>query len=370
MDRPVARTAFFRHECFPKAPPFKAESFTFIGNLSINGPTNKNRPVLSPETVPKITKEKGIMKIWRTLLILLMVMIWMGCAGGKGDRKKPDHLTSGMREVKKGIAWHQKGCYYRALEHFFKAHELFSASDQIADVALSLNNIGNVYRATGDIDGALLLYKESADIYTALGDKPGLAQTLSNLAATMIDADRFEEAETVLDQADRVASDFDTAFLPVMKNRGILLARKKAFSKAEEILLQVLDKTDRSNLSEVAAINSAIGHLMINTERHEKAVGYLTAALNADRASGFYGELAADLTALGSVHEHMEEYEKTVDFYKRAVKIYALMENQEKMAAVQARLEALSKEKGIDLSVTEHFVDRWQDGKAYIHPCR
>lgn len=299
-----------------------------------------------------------------------MVVFLMGCAGGKTDRKKPEHLTSGMREVKKGIVWHQKGCYYRALEHFFKAHEFFSASDQISGVALSLNNIGNVYRATGDINGALLLYKEATDIYMALDDKPGMAQTLSNLAATMIDAKRYNEAESVLNQADRVASGFNSPFLPAMKNRGILLAREKDFAEAEKILLQVNDLTDPADLPGVAAINSALGHLMINTGRHENAIRYLTAALDADRTSGFYGELAADLTALGAVYEHMEKYQKAADFYKRALKIYALMENPEKIAAVRSSLESLSREKGIDLSVTKHFVDRWQNGNAYIHPCR
>lgn len=60
----------------------------------------------------------------------------------------PEHITAGMKEIARGIARYNKGCYKDSLEYFFGAHELFVASDQLSGVAMSLNNIGNVYRIT------------------------------------------------------------------------------------------------------------------------------------------------------------------------------------------------------------------------------
>lgn len=68
----------------------------------------------------------------------------------------PEHITAGTKEMARGITRYNKGCYKDSLEYFFRAHELFVASDQLSGVAMSLNNMGNVYRVTGDIDSALL----------------------------------------------------------------------------------------------------------------------------------------------------------------------------------------------------------------------
>jgi hypothetical protein len=86
------------------------------------------------------------------MVFLRFVLNGFGCAGGNAVKKKPEHIVSGMKEIQKGTTWYQKGCYKRSLEHFFRAHELFAASDQLDGVAMSMNNIGNIYRIMEDID--------------------------------------------------------------------------------------------------------------------------------------------------------------------------------------------------------------------------
>jgi tetratricopeptide (TPR) repeat protein len=86
------------------------------------------------------------------------------CACATADTAKnllPPDTIAGMNELNKGNHYYQKGCYPQAFEHFFKAHERLVASDHMAGVAMSLNNIGNVYRATGDLNSALLFYEEA-----------------------------------------------------------------------------------------------------------------------------------------------------------------------------------------------------------------
>ena len=309
------------------------------------------------------------MKQNHIFLILLLAALLCACAGGNSVRQKPEHLTFGMREVQNGMGWYQKGCYNRSLEHFFKAHEFFSVSDQLDGAAMSLNNIANIYRAIGEINNAVFFYKESYAIYSDIKDYKGVVQALSNMAAALIDASRLEEAEKIMDQADAIAMQIKIPFLPIQKNRGILLVRKKEFARAEEILKSVLKMTDPQNLSELAAVNFALGNLMFETGRYEEAIGFLKVALEADRSSGFYSGIAEDLAAIGDAYFIQAKYEFAAKYFKRSIKVYALTENAKKVKEWMEQLEKASEKADLDISVTKYFVNRWLDGKALVTPC-
>ncbi|MBW1837053.1 MAG: tetratricopeptide repeat protein [Deltaproteobacteria bacterium] len=286
------------------------------------------------------------MKQNHIFLILFLAAFLFACTGGNYARKKPEHLTFGMGEVQKGMGWYQKGCYNRSLEHFLKAHEFFSVSDQLDGAAMSLNNIANVYRAIGEINNAVFFYKESYALYSDIKDYKGVVQALSNMAAQI-----------------------KILFLPIQKNRGILLVRKKEFARAEEILKSVLKMTDPENLSEFAAVNFALGNLMFETGRYEEAIGFLKVALEADRSSGFYSGIAEDLAAIGDAYFIQAKYEPAAKFFKRSIKVYALTENEKKVKEWMEQLEKASEKADLDISVTKYFVNSWLDGKALVSPC-
>jgi tetratricopeptide (TPR) repeat protein len=192
---------------------------------------------------------------------------------------------------------------------------------------------------------------------------------LSNKAAALIDANRLEEAENVMDQADEIAMQINIPFLPIQKNRGILLVRRQEFERAEEILTSVLEMTDPENLSEFAAVNFALGNLMAETGRYDEAIGFLKAALKADRSSGFYSGIAEDLAAIGDVYFIQAKYELAAQFFKRSIKIYALTQNEKKVEQWMEQLEKASEKADLDIGVTSYFVNRWLNQKSHESPC-
>jgi len=113
---------------------------------------------------------------------------------GNNVVKKSDTTISGIKEIKKGTYLYKKGCYERSLEHFLKAHELFVFSDDLSGVAMSMNNIGNVYRTTGRIFSATQFFDESCRIFLYINDIEGAVQSLSNKTAALIEGGRLEEA--------------------------------------------------------------------------------------------------------------------------------------------------------------------------------
>jgi len=310
------------------------------------------------------------MKRFYIILTLLLTGFFLACGGATSVKKTPEHLTAGMKATTKGISGYNKGCYYQALQYFFKAHELFSASDQRSGVAMSLNNIGNVYRIVGDRESAVLFFDESLRIYTELDDHSGIIQVLSNKAAFLIDGDQLKEAENVLDTADALAQKKGVFYGPLLNNRGILFTRTKAYPNAEKILNTSFSKTKPEDLAAFATVNFALGKLMQATERFEKAVDFFNAALDADRLAEFYKGMGDDLAAIGSVYASLGKNELAVDFFKRSIKIYALIKSEKNVRDILEQLENLAKKSGVDISVTTHFVGLWLEGKATETLCK
>ncbi len=310
------------------------------------------------------------MKRYLKVLAVLLTGFLLSCSGGNMIVKTtPEPILKGMKEINRGTGWYRKGCYQKSLEHFFRAHELFAAADQQSGVAMSMNNIGTVYRLMGDGNSALLFFEESYRTYMDIGDHPGALQALSNKAAVLIDRGRLEEAQHVLDTADQMARTRDKPFEPPLINRGILLIKKGKYLQAEELLNQALDRTNTSSFSELATINYALGNLLLQTGHPEKAVAYFEASLAADRVNGFYKGMADNLAALGSVCLNQRKIEEAVKYFNRGIKIYALLGDKEKVSEIMEKLSAASQQAIIDISVTQHFVDRWLEGKILENPC-
>ena len=304
------------------------------------------------------------MKTRRIIILLLSITILSACSGSNHVIKKSDEITSGIKEIKKGTYLYKKGCYKRSLEHFLRAHELFVFSDNLSGVAMSMNNIGNVYRTTGCISSATQFFDESCRIFLYINDIKGAVQALSNKSAALIEDGRLEEASNVLSLAESLAKNNKKLSVTLLKNRGILLVRKKEFKSAEDIFKKALDKVEPANLSEVAAINFAIGKLMFKTKRSENAVEYFKEALSADQSSGFIKGIADDLAAIGTVYYNQDKHELAVNFFNRSIKIYALMGNKGKVHEIIELVNKSSEKAEINISVTKSFVKKWLEGKS------
>lgn len=316
-----------------------------------------------------LSGKADMQRFYPILIIILAGVIW-ACAGGNSAPKRPPHLSDGMTVLTKGIARYDKGCYQQALEYFFRAHELFCAADQLSGVAMSLNNIGNVYRIVADTESAILFFDKSLNIYEDIGDQQGVVQVLSNKAAALIDGGQLEAAADVLKTAEDIAQKNSISYGPLLSNRGILFIKKKDYQQAKKILETALAKADPANVSEFATANFAYGTFMLATESYEKAVEFFETALSADRSAGFYNGIAGDLAAIGSAYLNSGCSERALEFFERSIKIYALIGNGAKVKTILEKLETISKTSGQDLRVTLHFVNQWIEGKAMEDLCK
>ncbi len=302
-------------------------------------------------------------------MLLSMLLLVFSC-GGNSVKKDPAPSHPAMIQLQKGVAWYQRGCFQQSLEAFTKAHELFTASDRLPGVAMSLNNIGNVYRYIGDTRSALLFFQEAYEIYSRLDNLEGVIQALSNQAAIHIQDDRLDEAAAVIQSAEIMAESSGKAIAHVLNNKGILLTRQHRYDEAETVLTQALEATGLDNTHGYATVYSSLGNLLFEKTDYDKALEFYKKALFFDRQSEFHPGLADNLNAVGRVYLQQGKYDQAIAYFQRSIKIYALFGNSEQVSRLMNILEETATRSNTDLTLTRYFVDKWLKGEMLEQPCQ
>lgn len=306
----------------------------------------------------------------RTVLYLgSAVILAVSCVPGRMASRQ-NAQASGKRASAQAVSWYRKGCYQKALEHFMRAYELFSLCDARAGVAAALNHMATVYRLLGQNEQALKACGQAYELYEDLKDLKGSAQALSNKAAALIQAGRLNQAEAVLKHAGSLAAGLEAQILAdILQNRAVLLSRKGRFEEAESLLRTALHDHQGLAPAKTASLTFALGHLMLETNRPEAAVEALQTALAMDKQAGFSPGIVQDLCALAEAQQRLGREVEAVKFWKRAVKMFVLMDLSDEVDRSMARLEGLSKKTGSDISLIETLVRRWRSGDLYESAC-
>lgn len=92
---------------------------------------------------------------------------------------------------------------------FLEALAIRRASGNVETTAAAINNLGSLRREIGDNDGAIQLYRESLELLAAVteADDWRVGHVMTNIGSVLIDADRFDEAERMLEDAESVLRD-------------------------------------------------------------------------------------------------------------------------------------------------------------------
>jgi tetratricopeptide (TPR) repeat protein len=302
------------------------------------------------------------------IAITLIFVLFLASCGGTKEVIVPEHISAGSVQTSKGMPFFERGCYARALEHFYRANELFTAIGDSRGMAMSMNNIGVVYRAMGEAAAAIPFLEDALRIYGNLGDREDVRQTLSNLAAAQMDTGDYGSAGKNIDEALKIRIG-RKPFAPAMTVKGILLARQGDVKGAEEMLKEALDSIDRRNPAGTAAANYAMGELLLGTARYKEAVPFFEKALESDRKAGFYRGIADDLSALGRCSAGLRDDASAVNYWEQSVRIYALLGMEEKVRATMGLLEEAAKRTNRDISLTRALVDRWLKGDMTDNIC-
>lgn len=310
------------------------------------------------------------MTLLRSLIPVLVSFTYLACAAGPAPKKVSGDLHKSIRHLNKGTVYYIKGCYPKALQHIREAHERFAVADHLQGVADSLNTLANIYYRSGEYERALAIFDEAIALFEQLGEKTNQVRALANKSAALISAGRLNEASQVLQQADDAANDADMLSGLRLKIRALLRMSQNDAEAAEDLLVRALRATPESDPSLLAGIHYTLAHLMLTARHPQQAATHFNNALQLDRTSGAYFSIGQDLAGLGSCYENMARYAEAVSYYKRSLKIFALLEAPEKVQWLLPQLESCAGKAGLPLQATLHWTEQWMAGHREATLCR
>lgn len=311
------------------------------------------------------------MKRFALVVWICAGITFFSCGWKVPNKPAPGHLTIGAKETEKGLEWYTKGCYSKSFYHFFRAYEFFSMADLVDGVAMSLNNLGTIHRVFGNWEDAIAAFEEAYRLYTNMDDLQGAATALSNEAATFIQMGDLKNAEQILEKAFSLSfsTPLNQPSVSLLQNQAVLLTKQGRHQEAETIFTRCFNQTKGLSPLEMASLHFAFGNMMLESNRFSKAVASFEKALSLDRQAGFFRGMTDDLSHLAKAYRQLDQKEKAVEAWKRAVKIMALLDLNHEVDNTMELLRETAREANIDISVTEGFIERWRQGMLYESPC-
>ena len=216
----------------------------------------------------------------------------------------------------------------------------------------------------------MLVYDEAIALFEQLGQKAGQARALANRAAALIPEGELDEAAQTLDHADELAKDPNDLAALRLKTRALLNIAREDPQGAEKLLVTALAATSDSNRTLLADIHYTLAQVKLTVKRPKEAVSHLNTALKLDRDASAYFSMGLDLAALGSCSEDLAQYATAVNYYKRSLKIFALLEAHDKVQWVQSRLRSSADKAGMNLEAILHWSAQWLSGRNQAGLCR
>lgn len=200
--------------------------------------------------------------------------------------------TKRLLDVVQGAAdYYRRGLHGEAQKATAEALSLLesSRSSPDFDAAASLNNLGSLVYAQGDLDRAEQLFQRSREAYQALAgaDDTRLASVLYNLAGVSVEQGKYPRAEALY--------------------RSSLQIREKSFGAAHPL---------------VAEVWNDLGFLALQQGKYKEAESWLGKALEGwEKSTGSDAYAAVALNNLALLHRLQGGFDRAESLYKRAVAV-------------------------------------------------
>ena len=303
-----------------------------------------------------------------SLISILLVMGTAACSGSRrlGVQDAP-RLAAGTAALQKADEWYRKGCYPKALVHYRRAYPELVAGDHLQEMAICLNNIGNVYLRSGKPESALVFFNEALQIpVAATGTR---RQALINKATALIGLKRYDDAGAAITDARTIGSQAGADIAPLLATDALLQIHRGDNDAVRALLAQALTAVGSQDTATKAVIQYTLGHLYRSSGALDTGFTHFEKALEADRRQEYYRGMADDLKAMGDIRAAQRRHRESAGFYKRSIALYALIDAAAEAEALKADLSQMAAASGQTIDATLYFVDDWLGNPSFNGPC-
>jgi tetratricopeptide (TPR) repeat protein len=200
---------------------------------------------------------------------------------------------------------HTKGDHGAALKDYGAALALLrEIGHHEAGVAYLLNNMGDVYRLTGDNSRALELLRESLRMEEEMGRKLRVAAVLNNMGIAYRNSGQIKEALEV-------------------------------YGRSLAISGELNDKREMGGtLNNIGVIHALQG-------RHEEALSHFRRSLGYFEEINFRPGVAVTLTSIGHSYRELGKREQAAEHYRKSIKLHEEMGNKQSVGELKSLIKSL-----------------------------
>ncbi|MFO8088097.1 MAG: tetratricopeptide repeat protein [Bacteroidales bacterium] len=225
-----------------------------------------------------------------------------------------------------GVLYVNSGNYELAVENFIKALEMKRKynADPLS-ISKTYTSIGTAYFRLENYDKALAYYQKSYDIKKENNtDLRGLSKVSLNMGAVYKQTDNLDSAIYFFDKSLDLKKQLNDhlGVAGIYTNLGSLYKSKKQYTKALEYLKMALEKWEEiDNQWGIAAASTNLGNVYFMTNENNTAITLLEQAVKIAEPNDYFRILEEAYYNLSNVHSNLQNYQQSLDYYKKYHKI-------------------------------------------------
>jgi CHAT domain-containing protein/Tfp pilus assembly protein PilF len=223
-----------------------------------------------------------------------------------------------------GIVYRSQGDYMQALEYYRKSLKLAEKVGDRSLIAPALNNIGVVHALQGDYAQALEYYQKSLKLREEIGDKAALAPALNNIGNIFNAQGNYAQALEYYRKSLKLVEEIGDkgAIATTLGNIGSIYNSQSNYTQALEFYQRSLKLLEElGNKAGIANTLNNIGAVNYVQGDYTQALEYYRKSLKLAEEIGDKSLIATALDNVGIVYRSEGEYTLALEFYQKSLKL-------------------------------------------------
>lgn len=261
--------------------------------------------------------------------------------GLKTADKTDDLRSRALMYNNLGVLFKKTGNYKGAIENYINALGIYEKEGDLKGAVNTYTNIGVIFKNLKEYEKALEYYDKSIQISQENDFKLNIAKNLNNKGIVYKDLNRFEEAEDSYLKSIALAIEIGekSSEISAKINLGILYKHLKKYDESEKILLDVLVLLKSSNdQHEKVTVLLALSDTYLTSDQTSKAGKHLSEALRIAYS------IDSDVLRR-DVNFHLFRFNEKTGNYAKALGYYkTYIELKDTLSDIDSQKEVMQKE--------------------------
>jgi len=233
--------------------------------------------------------------------------------------------------TRQGAFSHRLGDSESARAAFSESRKLLSDSDDLFEVALLQNNLGNLHHTQGEDDLALKAHSESLRLRDLLGDSWSIATSLSNLGVLEARRGELKRAQALFEKSLEYRKSISDRFgiATSLNNLGVLTSQLGEFEHARELHSKSLEI--RREIDDQKGITESLSNLGVVADalgKYDDSISLYEESLAISEEIGDKYAAARTLNNLGYAAYNLGEYPYAIEFCRKALELNREIRNR------------------------------------------